>query len=79
MASKRALIDLNVKIRSRLQTLMLQMLGAFSEFERTLIKERQQEGIEAANAQGKKLGAPAILSAEQTAETKTFSQPEKGT
>lgn len=55
---------------SPMQTLMLQMLGAFAEFERTLIKERQREGIEAAKAQGKKLGAPSKLSAEQTAEIK---------
>lgn len=57
---------------SPMQTLMLQMLGAFAEFERTLIKERQREGIEAAKAQGKKLGAPAKLSAEQAAEIKTL-------
>ncbi len=55
---------------SPMQTLMLQMLGAFAEFERTLIKERQREGIEAAKAQGKKLGAPAKLTEEQTAEIK---------
>lgn len=55
---------------SPMQTLMLQMLGAFAEFERTLIKERQREGIEAAKAQGKKLGAPAKLTSEQTAEIK---------
>lgn len=55
---------------SPMQTLMLQMLGAFAEFERTLIKERQREGIEAAKAQGKKLGAPAKLTAEQAAEIK---------
>ncbi|WP_446808632.1 recombinase family protein [Methylomonas sp. 2BW1-5-20] len=55
---------------SPMQTLMLQMLGAFAEFERTLIKKRQREGIEAAKAQGKKLGAPAKLTAEQAAEIK---------
>lgn len=55
---------------SPMQTLMLQMLGAFAEFERTLIKERQREGIEAAKAQGKKLGAPSKLSMEQTIELK---------
>ena len=49
---------------SPMQTLMLQMLGAFAEFERTLIKERQREGIDAAKAQGKKLGAPAKLATE---------------
>ncbi|QWF71211.1 recombinase family protein [Methylomonas paludis] len=55
---------------SPMQTLMLQMLGAFAEFERTLIKERQREGIEVAKAQGKKLGAPAKLTADQVAAIK---------
>lgn len=55
---------------SPMQTLMLQMLGAFAEFERSLIKERQREGIAAAKAHGKKLGAPAKLTAEQAAEIK---------
>jgi DNA invertase Pin-like site-specific DNA recombinase len=50
---------------SPMQMLMLQMLGAFAEFEQTLIKELQLEGIEAAKAQGKKLGAPAKMNAEQ--------------
>lgn len=45
--------------------LMLQMLGAFSEFERSLIKERQREGIQAAKARGQKLGAKPKLSGEQ--------------
>jgi len=53
-----------------MQTLMLQMLGAFAQFERTLIKERQREGIEAAKAKGKKLGAPSKLTTEQMTEIK---------
>jgi DNA invertase Pin-like site-specific DNA recombinase len=48
--------------------LMLQMLGAFAEFERTLTRERQREGIAAAQARGQKLGAPAKLTPEQSAE-----------
>lgn len=55
---------------SPMQTLMLQMLGAFAEFERTLIRERQREGIAAAKAQGKKLGAPAKVTDEQVAAIK---------
>jgi len=55
---------------SPMQTLMLQMLGAFAEFERTLIKERQREGIEAAKVRGQKLGAPSKLTSEQTAQIK---------
>ena len=33
--------------------LMLQIMGAFAEFERTLIRERQRDGIAAAKAEGK--------------------------
>lgn len=44
-----------------MQTLMFQMLGAFAEFERTLTRERQREGIAAAKARGQKLGAPLKL------------------
>jgi DNA invertase Pin-like site-specific DNA recombinase len=53
-----------------MQTLMLQMLGAFAEFERTLINERQREGLALAKAQGVKLGAPPKLKEEQIAELK---------
>lgn len=35
-----------------MQTLMFDMLGAFAEFERSMIKERQREGIEKAKAKG---------------------------
>jgi DNA invertase Pin-like site-specific DNA recombinase len=55
---------------SPMHTLMFQMLGAFAEFERTLTRERQREGIEAAKARGQKLGAPAKLTQEQTAALK---------
>jgi DNA invertase Pin-like site-specific DNA recombinase len=48
-----------------MQTLMFQMLGAFAEFERTLIKERQREGIEAAIKKGTKFGAKPKLNLEQ--------------
>lgn len=55
---------------SPMYTLMFQMLGAFAEFERTLIRERQREGIEAAKTRGQKLGAPSKLTTEQSAEIK---------
>ena len=35
-----------------MQTLMFDMLAAFAEFERSIIKERQREGIEKAKAKG---------------------------
>ena len=42
--------------------LMMQMLGAFAEFERSLIRERQREGIAAAKSSGKILGRPKRIS-----------------
>lgn len=60
---------------SPMQELMFQMLGAFAQFERTLIKERQREGIAAAQARGQKLGAPAKLSLSQVAEIKDLALP----
>jgi DNA invertase Pin-like site-specific DNA recombinase len=36
-----------------MSTLMLQMIGAFSQFERSMIRKRQAEGIAAAKAKGK--------------------------
>ena len=50
---------------SPMHKLMFQMLGAFAEFERTLTRERQREGIEAAKLRGQKLGAPSKLTSEQ--------------
>jgi DNA invertase Pin-like site-specific DNA recombinase len=53
---------------SPMQDLMFQMLGAFAQFERTLIKERQKEGIDLAKAKGKKFGAPPKLTSAQVIE-----------
>jgi DNA invertase Pin-like site-specific DNA recombinase len=41
-------------------TLTLQMMGAFAEFERTMIRSRQREGIDAAQKEGKHLGRPRL-------------------
>lgn len=38
--------------------LFIQILGAFAEFEREIIKERTMAGLERARAQGKTLGRP---------------------
>ncbi|CAG2140322.1 DNA-invertase hin [Cupriavidus yeoncheonensis] len=46
-------------------TLMLTMLGAFAQFERSLLRERQREGIAVAKAKGVYRGRKAALSAEQ--------------
>lgn len=48
--------------------LMLQMMGAFAEFERALIKERQREGIAKAKAMGKQFGRKRVLNDEQIEE-----------
>jgi DNA invertase Pin-like site-specific DNA recombinase len=53
------------------QVLMFQMVGAFAQFERDLIKERQREGIEKAKKEGKHLGRPAKLTAGQWEEIRT--------
>lgn len=65
-----SLVDKGVEVRfytenltfskgsSPMQELMLQVLGAFAQFERKLIRERQQEGINNAKKQGKYLGRP---------------------
>lgn len=51
--------------------LMLQMMGAFAEFERNLLKERQAEGIAKAKAAGKYKGRKRALDADQLNEIKT--------
>lgn len=55
---------------SPLQKLMFQMLGAFGEFERNLIRERQAEGIAIAKQKGKYKGRKRALSNEQVTEIK---------
>lgn len=45
--------------------LMLQMLGAFAEFEREMIRERSMAGQEAARARGARIGRPRALSPRQ--------------
>lgn len=45
--------------------LLFQLLGAFNEFERSLIAERVSQGMQASKQKGKKLGRPAKLD-EQT-------------
>lgn len=48
--------------------LMRQMLGAFAEFEHTLISNRRREGIEAARNRGKHIGRKRSLTDEQIRE-----------
>lgn len=50
---------------SPMATLMLSIMGAFAEFERSLLKERQREGIELAKRRGAYPGRKKILNVEQ--------------
>lgn len=51
-----------------MQTLQLQLLGAFAEFERSVIRERQREGIEIARRKGKKFGRGKAITPAKEAE-----------
>lgn len=55
---------------SPMATLLLSVMGAFAEFERALIRERQREGIALAKARGAYKGRRKALSAEQVDEIK---------
>ena len=48
-----------------MDNLMLQLMGAFAQFEREIILERQKEGIKLAAAQGKYKGRVHKLNTEQ--------------
>lgn len=48
-----------------MQKFMLHMLGAVAEFERSIIRERQREGIALAKKNGRKLGRGTAVDAEQ--------------
>ncbi len=50
---------------SPMSTLMLSMMGAFAEFERSIILERQREGIALAKGRGVYKGRKPCLSPEQ--------------
>ena len=47
--------------------MMMQMLGSFAEFERSMVRERTRAGLVAARDRGVKVGRPAKMSADQTA------------
>lgn len=53
-----------------MSTLMLQMMGAFAEFERTMIRSRQRDGIDAAKKAGKHLGRPPTITPKLAKEAK---------
>lgn len=53
---------------SRMANLMLSVMGAFAEFERSLIRERQREGIALAKQRGAYKGRKKTLTPERAAE-----------
>ena len=53
---------------SPMANLMLSVMGAFAEFERALIRERQREGIALAKKKGVYKGRKKALAAEQVAQ-----------
>ena len=55
---------------SPMNKLMFQMLGAFAEFERAMIRERQREGIDKALSKGIKFGAKPKFSIDEINEIK---------
>jgi DNA invertase Pin-like site-specific DNA recombinase len=56
--------------KNAFQDLQLHIIGAVAEFERSLIRERQREGIAAAKKAGKHLGRRPKLSPEQAGEVR---------
>jgi DNA invertase Pin-like site-specific DNA recombinase len=55
---------------SPMSTLLLSMLGAVAEFERSLIRERQKEGVQIAKANGAYKGRKQEMTEERIAEIK---------
>ena len=57
-----------------ISNLMLNMMGAFAEFERAIIRERQREGIAIAKQKGVYTGRKQVLSSVQISELRTRAQ-----
>lgn len=52
--------DQHIETETPAGRLMLQMLGAFAEFEREMIRERVKTGVATAKRKGKRLGRPPV-------------------
>lgn len=59
--------------------MLLQMIGAFAEFERQMIRERTREGLKAAKKKGRLAGRPKALNVDQIAEAKKMIESRKKT
>jgi DNA invertase Pin-like site-specific DNA recombinase len=60
---------------SPMSTLLLSVMGAFAEFERAIIKERQREGIEKAKKKGVYKGRKRVLTPLQAQELRSLAVP----
>lgn len=60
-----------VDLTSSAGKLTMGVINAVAQFERDLLIERTQSGLARAKAQGKPLGRPAVLSADQQAQVRT--------
>ena len=50
----------NIDLSTSTGKLMMQIMGSFAEFERSIIRERTMAGLDRARAQGKTLGRPRV-------------------
>lgn len=50
----------NIDLSTSSGKLMMNIMGSFAEFERSIIRERTLAGLDRARAQGKKLGRPRV-------------------
>ena len=57
-----------------MSTLMLHMMGAFSEFERSMIKSRQKEGFDRARKAGKHCGRPLVVTEDIKAKARNLKE-----
>ncbi len=62
----------HIDTRSPAGRMIFQIVGAFAEFERELIRERTRAGMAAAMRRGVKMGRPTALTAQQHAEAMTL-------
>ena len=58
-------LTFNGRDDTAMNRLLLQLLGSFSEFERSLVNERQREGISIAKSMGKRFGRKRALTDDQ--------------
>jgi DNA invertase Pin-like site-specific DNA recombinase len=59
--------------------LVFHVFGALAEFERDLIRERTQAGLQAARARGRLFGRPKALTPQQVKQLRTFAKDKRNT